>query len=110
MMAREDERGAGPPGAAREEYAPGCFRERADPPRRAVLAAAAPARSRRAVLAAYRPQSNDIALFLDDGDRSAAVAVTVAEARAIHGALGTALRLADCRDDPLKAVEINGET
>jgi hypothetical protein len=56
------------------------------------------------VFAVFRPSENDIALFVDDGEGRSAVALEVAEARAIHGALDGALRIAACRDEPARAV------
>ena len=56
------------------------------------------------VFATYRPADRDIALLLDDGTRHAMTNLSVPEARAIHGALGLALKLADCADRPLHAV------
>lgn len=58
----------------------------------------------RAVMAVYRPLERDIALFVEDGDRHASTAVSIDEARAIHGALGLALRLAASAGDPVSAV------
>lgn len=58
-----------------------------------------------AVMAAFRPAKNDIAVFVRDGGHKASVVLEIDEARAIYGALGLALRLADCREQPLKAVD-----
>lgn len=60
--------------------------------------------SRRGIVAAFRPRENNVALFVENGVEHAAVALSIDEARRIHGALGQALKLADCREDPLEAV------
>jgi hypothetical protein len=60
---------------------------------------------KRGVIATYRPQADEVALFVDDGESSSAAVLSVPEARAIHGALDLALRLASCRAEPLRAVD-----
>lgn len=62
--------------------------------------------AKRAVMAAYRPKDDTVALFVEDGERGHGSAIlSVGEARAIHSALGLALRLAGHRSDPLGAVQ-----
>lgn len=59
------------------------------------------------VLAVFRPRDNDIAVFVEDGRHGhRAVAVDIEEARALHGALGNALKCADAlaAGEPRKAV------
>lgn len=61
---------------------------------------------RRPVTAVFRPRRGDIAVIVSDGKGfSSATALSVVEARALHGALGGALKLADCAAEPLTAVE-----
>ena len=62
------------------------------------------------VFATFRPSSGDIAMLLDDGARHVITTLSVPEARAIHGTLGLALKLADCASDPLSAIpDIGGQ-
>lgn len=59
----------------------------------------------RGVLAVFRPRSNDIAIYAEDGRHGPrASAFSIEEAQALHATLGTALHLASCREQPLKAV------
>lgn len=59
---------------------------------------------KRSVMALFRPLRRDIALIVVDGAEHQTVPLSVDEAEAIHGALGQALMLAKCLDDPVKAV------
>lgn len=59
----------------------------------------------KSVLAVFRPRSNDIAVYAEDRHGHRASAFSVEEATRLHETLGTALRLASCREQPLKAVE-----
>lgn len=59
----------------------------------------------KSVLAVFRPRSNDIAVYADDGRHGhRANAFSVEEATQLHDTLGTALKLAACREQPIKAV------
>lgn len=58
-----------------------------------------------AIFAVFRPSQGDIAVFVEDGERGhSSSAMSLDEARRLHGALGGALKLADCASEPLSAV------
>lgn len=69
---------------------------------------AAAASPRRAVLAVFRPLERDIAMFVEDGGRHSSTTLSLDEARAIHGALELALKLAAKAGDPIGAVSGKG--
>jgi hypothetical protein len=60
---------------------------------------------RERITAVFRPRRNDIAIMAMNGVEIASSAMTVKQARELHASLSQALRMADCRDDPLKAVD-----
>lgn len=56
-----------------------------------------------AVMAVYRPRARTVVVFVAGGDPEG-VELDVREARAVHSALGQALKLADSAHDPVSAV------
>ena len=56
------------------------------------------------VMAVYQPREDSILVVVDHSGNAKGVTLTLAEARAIHGAIGGALALADHRSDPVGAV------
>lgn len=56
------------------------------------------------VMATFRPQERDIAIFIDSKVRISMTTLSLEEARHIHATLGQALRIAASVEDPAAAV------